>query len=197
MDISLIQSGQNIINQQNEIIDIPKGISFSSTREDVKRGKWYYEGTFEEGYGQFLVGFKTQHGAIQFYPKSKSIWLNSDFNGSRHNEPLNITYPSNTKYVFGIGIDIDSNIFYIVYNNIVQTFHYVQQKYDSKYNMVLRGALVDKNINDKVSLNFGDKPFTYSLSKVLRAWNQPELINTIKIKNNLKFGIFCYITILI
>ena len=198
MDVSLIQvNDKNNIKQQNDIIQLTTKLQFTSTKNDVRKGKWYYEGTFEEGIGDFIVGFKTQYGLIQFWPRSYlnlCIWLNDAFVNSDNCETVNITIPSTEKYVFGIGIDIESNIFYIVHNNIAQTYQFRQQKQDSKYNTILRGT-VGESVNEKVRINFGKEPFIYSIG--FRAWNQPEIFQTPIIKNKIDITILYIIVIII
>ena len=182
MVVSLIQvNDPTNIKQENDIIHLTADLRFTSTKNDVKKGKWYYEGTYEEGTGSFLVGFKSQYGLIQFWPTKSSsnhcVWLNDDFiNSNTTCEVMNITIPSNEKYVFGIGIDIESRIFYIIQNNVAQTFHYPQQNIKSKYNMILRGAA--NNANENIRINFGKDPFIYSIGYSFNAWNQPEMFNT-------------------
>ena len=108
---------------------------------------------------------------IQYYPGSGTpIWLNNEFCYPENcTHVMNLSIPFNPGLKFGIGIDIEARMFYIVYQDLVQSFHFKAQPRDSKYNFRLRGAERTSS-TEKLRINFGQQKFTYNTNLV--AWNK-------------------------
>ena len=177
----------SIIEEQNTKIQLITYESFSSTRKNVTKGKWYYECTYYEGTGNFLAGFSTQYGMIQYYYYHNSkhhVWLNDNFVNDQNIYDINYSFP-NENYTIGVGIDIDLSYFYIFLNHSIEAFQYKKQPPDSAYNIVVRGASSPTDIfNETVSVNFGGKPFLNDYG--FPSWNSLQKFPTCFVRCKIK-----------
>ena len=154
--------------QQNTEIHLTKAVSYDSTKILRKcHGKWYYEATHKAGGSNYhLIGFEMNIGDIYFYPyaniASPNFFMSSSIShtGSKFTK---LPFSVDDRHTVGVGIDVDEHRFYVFYNNNYAYYDFIKTGKCNEMKARVWGS-VDPSTDDYVSVNFGDKPFSYNIS---------------------------------
>ena len=142
-------------------------------------GKWYYEATHYPGGSNYhLIGFLMNLGGIYFYPRTNPATpcYFMDKNFSHNNaETEDIPFSANDEHTVGVGIDVDDHKFYVFYNNNFAYYDFVKPGIMRNLTPCIWGAVTPLT-DDYVSVNFGNKPFKYSISGFTQWSKMPSLI---------------------
>lgn len=168
--MNLLDAANNICN--GYVCTLQRGqVAYSN--KYVKRGRWYFEVTHIEGDFMFSAGFSLGKSAdvIDFFPYKRYVGESGD---------STVYYEINTfksseissygrlnastfyeKQTYGIGIDIDTNLFFIQSYQEIRRYQFsIIKRNIIKWHVRLRESMPNVFVNDSISYNFGQEPFS-------------------------------------
>ena len=167
-------SGERV---SNDYLNMTKGDGgYTTSRNPVSEGKWYFEFTHHSGDQYHLVCFRPTIGFSCFYPQNRlpsSVLYNDDglkMNVSSNYHDLNLdnVEPIHT---IGIGIDIDEQLFLIRSKDDLCIFSFNVTKGIFFYPFFREADTVWIS-SDILSINFGDKIFSYIIPDGFQPWSR-------------------------
>ena len=176
-DIKLICTKDNKNYDQNLPITVgtEEQLSYVSSKSQQTKGAWYFEFTHISGITSVFAGFRTGNSYIGYYHHfgAKIEFRNIQIYNISRDHSLDFYENSTT---IGVGFDMDKRL--ISFRNHFQTlsfdFDFIHDSQSLKeWKFWLYEGLnnLEEIRQDIVSINFGKKPFNYSVPSGFTSWN--------------------------
>ena len=137
--------------------------------------KIYYEVKHLEGSNSYLAGFHLKDiGRMYFYAQKQDgvpkLYFdeNIDFEVDR-NQDLDFNGAVN-QYTFGVSIDPFEKKFSIYFQGKVQELKYLKDQGKTEISPAFRETWAQGQCQDTISINFGQRPFSYGLPSGYSTW---------------------------
>lgn len=161
-DVQLTGNGK--VYDKNNILLKSNDVVYSSSKERVSKGKYYYEFTHISGNNYHLIGYSSNNGYIAFYPQNNLPSSKIYYSGlikCNYSGNLNLKDVDNLHTV-GVGLDLDNYQFYIRTKTSVRRININRDSRITTWNIILVEA-TGGSFTDICSVNFGEKRFAYKV----------------------------------
>jgi hypothetical protein len=166
--------------------------SLTSTKENEKKGKWYYEVTHVSGDLRHMIGFIEKNGHELMYYQTGSTLGSRIYFGEKDATKVKVEGYSTYDFInlstlkekstIGVGIDIDNK--YFIFRSSYEIFSFkfnITEKNENSWNAFVYEAGYG-NSADIVHVNFGQEKFVYDPPFGMIAWNKS--LKILSCKNN-------------
>ena len=174
MSVYLKKSSGEILS--NDYLNMTTGDgSYTSTRDPVSEGKWYFEFTHHLGDQYHIACFRSAISFACFYPQNilpSSVLYNSGMNMNVSSNYYNLNLPNvDPIHTIGIGINLHDKLFLIQSKEILLFFSFDVPSDTKFYPLFTEATSPQLIFSDIISVNFGDKIFSYIIPEGFKPWS--------------------------
>ena len=161
----LFKNDTKTFDTVGKIITTSPGARFNSITSFTK-GSLYCEITHIEGSSYHIIGILCDCGGIFYYPEglknNQLITVRGCLADGDSYQRKEIPFSIPSKSIVGIVMNLDNNLFSIFYKTNFYTYEYKKPPENTKLNINFGGGNSNQKY-DKITLNFGNEPFTYNI----------------------------------
>ena len=174
MPVYLKNSSGEIVS--NDYLNMTTGDGgYTSTRDPVSEGKWYFEFTHHLGDQYHIACFRSAISFACFYPQNilpSSVLYNSGMNMNVTSNYYNLNLPNvDPIHTIGIGINLHDKLFLIRSKEILLVFSFDVPSDTKFYPLFTEASTGSLLFSDIISVNFGDKIFSYIIPEGFKPWS--------------------------